>query len=817
VEKMAGAVGRVRTQLDAIEKFNATKLGFAGAQQNFRQMQEAVEGTARALRNAEAPTRQMQVAHERAQRAVTAAARAFDLQRNSVLSAKRALEGHGIPINQAVAHQHRLAAAVDKANAALDRQQKRAARRQSAAHAVTQAGGVIGGYAGAHRVKSFAGQAIEGVSKFDIGVRSQREFAGISEDDQKKLLIPQAKRIGQDTQFTNLDIVEAQTAVMQRLPERVPRAQVAHGITEEVKNYALAMRADMKRSAEAITAFLMNSGKDISNGEKALANARAASNMLIRMGKLGGMSDDDIQGFTRYGVASGSLAGLSDSTIAAFGIGLKRAGFQGDAAGVALRTMSAKLVSPTSKGMDALAAMGIDYNKYTTMPEGGFSMSGLKTVVGQTFGKKIPAAMQGRIEEVLADPEAINDRIKFVTDMSAVLSELFPGGMGAKDANKLGNSLGRFYKNSVESVDTEGLLKEILSKPRTLAQLNSYFTDKHGGKVGAVAKTFENFMADKAALEAIPADYGKKIADAIMAGIGGALERLKGSKENLLLSTGEAWEPALKPTFDVLGNSMDQVSNMKPGALMAVSGVGAAATIWGAAALGKGLMSGFGLAGSAVALDGAAAALLRAAGALGAPDVPGGPPGKDKAKGKGRNAWDFLNPLVLYAAYQAGGELVGGAFNLLPQPNYPAGYDPKAELDKSPWQRAGDIWGQIFSGPYDSELTKGHRRGTMRDVYRNTFNEERQRLGIPMIGGAANTPWGKAPFGEVAPWPAKDVPPVKAELSGIAKVTGEAKITIDIPGMPSRTVNVPLNGTVNANGPGSLGVSSPDTMPGGAP
>jgi hypothetical protein len=91
-----------------------------------------------------------------------------------------------------------------------------------------------------------------------------------------------------------------------------------------------------------------------------------------------------------------------------------------------------------------------------------------------------------------------------------------------------------------------------------------------------------------------------------------------------------------------------------------------------------------------------------------------------------------------------------------------------------------------------------------------------KRLLIDGVDPNEPAPWqfggSNKPFATPAEWPAagKNAEPVKAELTGFAKVTGEAKIMIDIPGLPSRTVNVPLNGTVNANGPGSLGTSSPD-------
>ena len=77
--------------------------------------------------------------------------------------------------------------------------------------------------------------------------------------------------------------------------------------------------------------------------------------------------------------------------------------------------------------------------------------------------------------------------------------------------------------------------------------------------------------------------------------------------------------------------------------------------------------------------------------------------------------------------------------------------------------------------------------------YRKAFNEERAALGLPLIGQDGGRP-------------------VQAELNGQAEVKGEAKVTITIPGLGDRDVRVPLRGTFNANGPGSLDVSSPDAV-----
>ncbi|MCW5693087.1 MAG: hypothetical protein KIT48_12050 [Pseudolabrys sp.] len=66
------------------------------------------------------------------------------------------------------------------------------------------------------------------------------------------------------------------------------------------------------------------------------------------------------------------------------------------------------------------------------------------------------------------------------------------------------------------------------------------------------------------------------------------------------------------------------------------------------------------------------------------------------------------------------------------------------------------------------------------------------------------------PGAEAGPGARPAMPPVQAELHGTAEVKGEAKVTIEIPGLPARTVDVPLRGQISTNGPGSVGVSAPD-------
>src|SRR5687768_596802 len=120
----------------------------------------------------------------------------------------------------------------------VSREQQRLAQIEQ--NAANRRGGISPGHAigaGAalitgHRAKEFAKSAIVSAGEFDIAVRKQRAFVDIPKDIQDRLLIPQAKKIGQETKFSNTDVVRAQTATMQSLPA----------------NYSSGLRAEDRKS-----------------------------------------------------------------------------------------------------------------------------------------------------------------------------------------------------------------------------------------------------------------------------------------------------------------------------------------------------------------------------------------------------------------------------------------------------------------------------------------------------------------------------------------------------------------------------------------
>lgn len=105
--------------------------------------------------------------------------------------------------------------------------------------------------------------------------------------------------------------------------------------------------------------------------------------------------------------------------------------------------------------------------------------------------------------------------------------------------------------------------------------------------------------------------------------------------------------------------------------------------------------------------------------------------------------------------------------------------------------------------PHEEAVVNGgttvhQRRGSIRSIYSRAFDADRAYEAEHP--SSLPSSWGELFGGK----------PVQAELHGQAEVKGKAKVTISIPGRADRDVRVPLRGAVNANGAGSLGVSSPD-------
>ncbi|MCJ2108027.1 phage tail tape measure protein [Methylobacterium sp. E-041] len=668
IDRFNKSLNASREALKAIDSYSGQRSAFYDTKRKMQEARAGVDQAARALANAAKPTRELEQNMRRAQAAADAATAAYERQKAAVLSSRAALSKGGVAVSGLISEQRRIAAAIDQTTAAMKRQsalerserglaagmgvsgrreadriaagrrvadgmgasgraaradRERMAEEAAAARAQrradrAEAAKVLGAgaaIAAGHKVKSIAKGSIEAAAEFDLATRKQKVFTDIGDDDQANLL-KQAKQIGQETQFSNIDVVKAQTAAMQGLPASFApslKAQVAEGIVGNVRNFSTLMEVDLKDGTEIIRGYLQQSGKDISTKEKALAEANKATNQLVKMAKIGGMDGEDVKNFSNYAIASATASGLSTDATMSLGALARRGGLRGDVAGVAMRSMAGKIVSPTADGIAALNAAGIKHSDFVHMPD-RLSTDALEGQFQNKMGKGFTPEIRKRVEAINGDKGLIGDRDKYtqaiVLAVADMLGKTKDGTVRASDAKVAAKAVGKFHKLSAQSVDAEGLLDAAMKSSMTLPQLNAWLTDKHGGKGSITQRQWDEFKASKEAIGHAGDDpnWAKKKADEVFAGLGGSVENLKGSFENLILTIGNANAPLVKLLADKSGSALDGFSNLPVGAQQGLSlgaGAGAmAASAWGSLVLLKTLL-GF---GSKLAAPAAAAA-----------------------------------------------------------------------------------------------------------------------------------------------------------------------------------------------------------------
>lgn len=499
---------------------------------------------------------------------------------------RRVAEGMGAAGRDAREEQERHAQVKAEAQA-----QRRADRRDAAG--TVAAGATL--YAG-HKGKEIGLEAINAAAEMDYAVRYQHVVTDVSEATQQRLLIPQAKRIGQETKFANRDIVEAQTTTMTGLPFKDPevRAEVGAAMVDQARYYAVLFRADMERSSQGLRSFLQNTNKDISTPEKAITESQRATNLIVKGAKLGGMNDEDVQQYIQFGLPTATQAGFSDTTTMALAAAARRSGLKGDVAGVFVRAASSKLISPTKQGREAEIMAGIDRSKFQKMPEQVDAEAFEKIGKGR-FGVSFNDSQRKRLSAMFKDGDLITDREEFIKRVSGVVGDSFDkvskgknkGKLKAQDATKIAKLANDFYQMSVQSTDVEGLLDAHLNSPTfTTALRNKFYTDKHGGKAGILATQFEQLKQDREELLKVTKTpyFARDKAMYMTKGLGGAVDNVKGSYETNVLNWGTKNAPMVQAIADGLAATGDAIADLPDKTVQAATAFTAIAVAGGSAA-----------------------------------------------------------------------------------------------------------------------------------------------------------------------------------------------------------------------------------------
>ena len=425
----------------------------------------------------------------------------------------------------------------------------RGARALTAGGAVA---GVAAGYAGSKAI-GFAREGINAYRQYSDINAIMRPVMDLSPAEQASLKAQQ-RRLGVESRYSPSKIAEAQKLLGERGIGQTPETRgFVEPYVRHAVNYASAMNVELPEAVKTLEANVFSTGKlkGLTNPADADKMMRKVTDFSTHLAKISGMSDTDISNFYEYGGLSGKQAGLSDETAGAIAALMKRNQISGDKAGVAMRAIAAKLVSPTAKGLAALDSMGISYGDYAK--QGPLSGDTIGKSVARKFGKRLSpeqlARLQALNDETYTDEKGnevpiVGDRMQFVPRASEIIAESFDknkkGKVSAQDYNKIAGTVSQLHQLSVESIDTEGLLKAMSEAKATLAQLNAYFGFQQGSRAGAALMNPEELQANRQKLLETPEGYAQKIAEERLNSFDGKVKQLEGSIETLQIRVAEA-------------------------------------------------------------------------------------------------------------------------------------------------------------------------------------------------------------------------------------------------------------------------------------
>ncbi|MCK1758754.1 phage tail tape measure protein [Bradyrhizobium sp. 137] len=764
----------------AIDRFGAAKDGFSSARTKFREAQVAVEKAAVAMKRGQGDADALARSYEKAQAAVSRASAAFERQRSAFVGAKRGLEEFGVPVNRAVSQQEKLRAAVDRTNAALDRQAAKSERSARRRQMISNAAGLAGGFL-AHEAKRGAGNVLHTYREFDKERRFGKAVMGLSDAEQAPL-VAQAIHMGAKTKYNDVQVLEAQ----RELAARGLNKNQVMGMMEPAASLGMSMDLTLPDAVKQMEGAIFGFRKDTSTQEAALAAARQTADYQVKAAKVTGMTPEDISQLYKFGATPARLAGISEASLLGFGGVLKKANIRGDEAGTAFRALTAMTQAPTAGAKTALLAAGMDYKNYQTMRD-HLDVDPFAADVAARYGVKLNGATKAGLGKIFSNKDVIADPAKFGPAVTSLLRDSLEGN-DAKSLKSIAGAAQRYRNASVQSVDANALIKDLMPKlAGNLPLANALFGSKQGGRIATALSDEGTLRHVIDEIEKNSSGYSEKIAGERMSGFDGAVSRLEGSIKNLETAIGRAFDNdgkggPLTWATDMLGKGVQGTAELPPWAVGAGAAAAAGGGIYGGVKFAQTIFGGFGLSSSAVALDGSAAALTAAAAELSAaagvksiPDaVKNAAPAATSAAA---SSWWALGAAAV-PWLGAGAATIGGLY----------------AMHKSV-EDAG------YSG-----LTSGERlrlqRGSMRDVYRRAFGYD--ELSSPEVSPTMT--YGTGVAGDKL---------VQAQLTGSAEVHGEAKIIVEASSTLLEVVRqaqnaVKLFGTLNSSGPGSVGLSSPD-------
>lgn len=805
VDEMARSIDNAKRQMVAIDQLNLSRGALASSRQRFNEMKTAVESAARAISATSAPTREMEANLKRTQVAVSAAARAYERQKDAAISHKRALEGMGVNVSQAAAHQTRLRAAVERTSIAMDRQlkvQERSEGRRVAVGTLAAAGGAFA----AHALKAGTKAFTHTYREFDSERRFGKAVMGITDEEQAPL-VKQAIHGGATTKYNDIQFLHGQRDLAARGVGR----EAILGMMPNAANLGMATDQTLPDAVKLMESGIFTFKKDVSSVEAAARSSRQTADVMVKAMKISGMTPDDIAATYKFGAPGARMAGMSEQTLLGFGGVLKKAGIGGDESGVAFRALMATIQAPTAGAKTAMLANGMNYKNYQSMRD-HLEVDPFAQDVAARYGVKLDKGTRAGLGKLFSNKDLISDPAKFNPAVTALLREQL-GGSDAKSLKSISGAANRYRDASVQGVDANRMTDDLMAKLRdNLKFANAMFGSKQGSRIATALSDPDTFNHMREMLKNDAEGYAEKISKERMSGFDGAVCRFQGAKKNLETSVGRSLDNdgkggLLTKGTDAAGQFVqwlaERDSKTVAGGAIGAGALGLGASGFGAFKFMQSLSGGFGLNTSAGLLDAAAKELMGAAGVMrGGNAVTGATAASTAASGGIWAAGAAALPWV------AGAAVIGGGIYAMRQSTQDAGY------------------GGLTSG----QRLGMQRGGSLTDARRRAWNSDRSRLGVPALGGPQLDAPGLSPtmtFGTGVPG---DRGAVTAQLSGSAVVGGEVTVNnvvqagselLSIVAQAKQVIKLAGSLNVNANGPGSTGRSSPDAaapvpMPTGA-
>lgn len=254
VKRLVQQLDFLRKKSGAIENFTDTRRGLKDVGLALKAARGEVTRLEAALKATANPTKKLQQDLLRAKSAVKNATDAFNMQKQSVSAAERVIRSYSVNSAQNISNSQKQIRTQIAQTIREIRKLKQEEQKPDPKPRPNPRGGsnsnfgigstVVGGYV-AYQGRNLAERSFFEAVNFNKVAAYQAALGDLGEPERAKLN-RQAEKIGGDTRFSNVDVVEAQTTILQR---GIRDTDVIMDLTQKVTDYALAMGVTLEEGA----------------------------------------------------------------------------------------------------------------------------------------------------------------------------------------------------------------------------------------------------------------------------------------------------------------------------------------------------------------------------------------------------------------------------------------------------------------------------------------------------------------------------------------------------------------------------------------